>query len=99
MDNLFISLIDRDTVLCSFKFLNSVNENCPSLMLCSATELLMYYMMAFLCDDKELSAEDIKNFLQDQVTKFLERNEFTYFNFDTTIGNVNDLHVCNQLCN
>lgn len=55
--------------------------------------------MAFLCDDKVITSEYIKNFLQQQVAKFLERNEFTYFNFTTTIGNVNDLHVCNQLCN
>lgn len=75
-------------LLCTFKYVDSVNSNCPSLVLCSSTEQLMYYMMAFLANDNVLFEENIQDFLKAQILKFLEKNKNTFFNFDTIIGKI-----------
>lgn len=78
--------LERDLLVCIFRFVENINENCPTLVLCSPTEKLMYYMMAFLTKDNIFLDPDINEFLRVQITKFLKQYENTHFDFNVVIS-------------
>lgn len=76
-------------MLCVLKLIDCVTEKCPTLVLCSPSKQLMYYMMMFLSDDTVYLDKYIGEYLRKQVSKFLKENETTWFDFDCKIGKVN----------
>lgn len=80
--------LERDLLLCVFKFVENINENCPTLVLCSPTEQLMYYMMAFLTKDNIFLDADINDFLRVQIAKFFKQHENIHFDFTVTSSKI-----------
>lgn len=85
--NLFLSFaIDRDVILCVLRFVNNIREYCPTLVLCTPTEQLMYFMMVYFTADYVYLEEDINLFLMQQIYVFFKECENIYYDFDTVIG-------------
>lgn len=68
--------------------MESINENCPTLVLYSPTEKLMYYMMTYLSKYTVFLEEDVDAFLDKQITKFFAECKNIDFDFNTVIGEI-----------
>lgn len=84
--NLLDCVIDPIKLVCVLKYIEGVTNECPSLMLCTPTELFMYYMMAFLCAPSIIMQRDVHDLIHEQISKFLNKWNNFAFNFDISIS-------------